>query len=1133
MLRGVAADEIRQIAVRGDLVQGRKAELAQDCCSSSAPAPRLWDATGRSKARSRYSGISGGNPEYDWTARTLPIGKAPAVGGSGDVRCVTRSGLAVAQSSPRQVPKSNRRCGRLCHGRTAYADRHGSQIGRSHASPCGQRRPRHSRDLARAGEAPTRWSAWATWSSSSTTPTTRAASSPTCSASRTPTGSSSCAPPAASTRPARFGRPAVGGHRPPGRAIEAAVRKQYAELFAAFPTPTYATYGNVDIPRLWPEYAGPGTTVLDGETAEIGGRVFGFVGGGLRTPMRTPYEIDDEEYAAKVAALGEVDVLCSHIPPDVPELCYDTVARRFERGSEALLEAIRAHRARVRPLRPRPPAAGAAHADRARPSASTSATSTPPAPRGPWSGEPRPVAPAGRGTAAGTRAVACTLQDLRSRTSAHRHRIWRSHGDGGTHQFEHHDRGGTRRRHGRDRRLRPLPGVDRRGQGGRGPRRRTTRAAPSRCGCCSTPARSRTTTPSPTPGSATTRSAGRWSSPRCCAPSTAPTPRARRRRRPHRGHLPAHRRRQDPDARHDQAQGGEGHHRPRAGRPEEARRVAVAAPPRTRRGRATGLTAAPDAHRRRRPASTRLVTGRRAAAPGAADAWPPPAAAPTRADRAPPPLPLTARPAAAGRTPPADAGGRSAAPRTALPGLARTGAARGPVAQPRAHRPGHRRRRRRPHHRRRRHRADGGPRRHPHPAAHRRPDRHPRRRPRRAHRPGPRRGGPRPTAWRLDAAARFREDLAAVQERGSAALDLLGAARSTRRNSPNCPARRRSPCCGRCATPRCRTPAASSSSTCRRRPQALALLALPGSCAATCAGCCPRAAGRPRAAPGARPARRRPDARRVAVRGRRPLGRELAAVQAVIEDPATTVRLVAEPGPARPDACAPRVPDSRCTACARRRGRQPAAAGRRPTPGCRPVRASSEDAQGVARRCAPTAPLHELPHLGRDPRGDLHDLARAVPGAAAADRGRAAAPGRPGPWTDRLADDGLLVWRLPLPGADTRRTSAWCGAATNSSSPSAGSGGSCRCPPRCAAARSPAPRCATARCGSASRPIPRCGRAAGAPDGRSGRRRRARARTVAPSGGRRVHRASRRSGRQRRTAVRVPSKVRTRRQEPP
>ncbi|MFI1680289.1 metallophosphoesterase [Streptomyces sp. NPDC020607] len=126
--------------------------------------------------------------------------------------------------------------------------------------------------------------------------------------------------------------------------IERAVRKQYAEMFAVLPTPTYATYGNVDIPSLWPEYAGPGTTVLDGERIEIGGRVFGFVGGGLRTPMRTPYEISDEEYAAKIEAVGEVDVLCTHIPPDVPELLYDTVARRFERGSRALLDAI--HRTR-------------------------------------------------------------------------------------------------------------------------------------------------------------------------------------------------------------------------------------------------------------------------------------------------------------------------------------------------------------------------------------------------------------------------------------------------------------------------------------------------------------------------------------------------------------------------------------------------------------------------------------------------------------------------------------------------------------------------------------------------------------------------------------------------------------------
>lgn len=131
----------------------------------------------------------------------------------------------------------------------------------------------------------------------------------------------------------------LGGDR--GSHIEAAAQRQYAELFAALPAPSYLTYGNVDIPRMWDAHLRPGHRVLDGERVELGGWSFGFVGGGLRSPYRTPYEIDDEAYAAKVAAVGEVDVLCAHIPPAVPELLFDTVAQRMERGSEALLDAVR------------------------------------------------------------------------------------------------------------------------------------------------------------------------------------------------------------------------------------------------------------------------------------------------------------------------------------------------------------------------------------------------------------------------------------------------------------------------------------------------------------------------------------------------------------------------------------------------------------------------------------------------------------------------------------------------------------------------------------------------------------------------------------------------------------------------
>jgi len=119
-----------------------------------------------------------------------------------------------------------------------------------------------------------------------------------------------------------------------------AVREQYRALFAAMPAPTYITYGNVDLPELWPEFLRPGINLLDGQTTEIGGLSFGFVGGGLPTSRRTPYEVPEPEYDAKLAALADVDVLCCHIPPALPELTYDVVSRQFERGSEAALRVI-------------------------------------------------------------------------------------------------------------------------------------------------------------------------------------------------------------------------------------------------------------------------------------------------------------------------------------------------------------------------------------------------------------------------------------------------------------------------------------------------------------------------------------------------------------------------------------------------------------------------------------------------------------------------------------------------------------------------------------------------------------------------------------------------------------------------
>jgi Icc-related predicted phosphoesterase len=122
---------------------------------------------------------------------------------------------------------------------------------------------------------------------------------------------------------------------------EEAIRRQYAALFGALAEPAYLTYGNVDIPRLWDSYRKPGHQVLDGGSVEVGGVTFGFVGAGLVSPYRTPNEVPPADYAAKLSAVGAVDVLCTHIPPAVPELLYDVQARRMETGSAELLELIR------------------------------------------------------------------------------------------------------------------------------------------------------------------------------------------------------------------------------------------------------------------------------------------------------------------------------------------------------------------------------------------------------------------------------------------------------------------------------------------------------------------------------------------------------------------------------------------------------------------------------------------------------------------------------------------------------------------------------------------------------------------------------------------------------------------------
>ncbi|MGW8887679.1 ArsA family ATPase [Streptomyces sp. NPDC055749] len=150
---------------------------------------------------------------------------------------------------------------------------------------------------------------------------------------------------------------------------------------------------------------------------------------------------------------------------------------------------------------------------------------------------------------------------------------------------------------------------------------------------------------------------------------------------------------------------------------------------------------------------------------------------------------------------------------------------------------------------------------------------------------------------------------------------------------------------------------------------------------------------------------------------------ELAAVQALIEDRSTTVRLVAEPGPAAEDTLR-----TARTGLALQGLRTDALVASRvlprhsPDPWFAGLAAQQEKClDHWSQEWAPGTPLSEAPHLGHDPRG-LDDLAL-LGGPAPDERtpGRADDPWwiedtrTPDPSDDQA--DGTLVWCLPLPGA--------------------------------------------------------------------------------------------------------------------
>jgi Icc-related predicted phosphoesterase len=123
-------------------------------------------------------------------------------------------------------------------------------------------------------------------------------------------------------------------------------RRDYERVFAALPDHAYVTFGNVDVPELLQGALPERIRFVDGEAISLGGMRFGFVGGGVRTPLGVPGEVSDADYDAKFQRVGAVDVICTHMPPRIPWYTYDVVAAKFEPGSVGLIGYVQEYQPR-------------------------------------------------------------------------------------------------------------------------------------------------------------------------------------------------------------------------------------------------------------------------------------------------------------------------------------------------------------------------------------------------------------------------------------------------------------------------------------------------------------------------------------------------------------------------------------------------------------------------------------------------------------------------------------------------------------------------------------------------------------------------------------------------------------------
>ena len=137
----------------------------------------------------------------------------------------------------------------------------------------------------------------------------------------------------------RWGEFSIGREEELKVRFDALVDAAYADVCSALRgAHGFATYGNVDRPDVMARHLPDGVEFVDGVAIEIEGIRIGFAGGGLPA-LGIPGEVDDDQMATKLSALGDVDVLCTHVPPAFDPLASDVVGGR-QKGSAAVRQYI-------------------------------------------------------------------------------------------------------------------------------------------------------------------------------------------------------------------------------------------------------------------------------------------------------------------------------------------------------------------------------------------------------------------------------------------------------------------------------------------------------------------------------------------------------------------------------------------------------------------------------------------------------------------------------------------------------------------------------------------------------------------------------------------------------------------------